>query len=563
MHIRHSKLLAPVIVLLLTIGAIAAVWALVAQAESRREAQVQIGSLTLAVADLRSAPFAADSHAGGSAAEVAAKVQSDEATISRGLDARSQAGVPTHLLTQARAALAAMKPVATEVFQIAVSKGGLAGGGGRVPTLQGLINTQAQVLSGMLGKIARADAEGAARARTQTELGATGAMLLLLAAFAFFYFHSVSAHGAVQRLVAEKEDMLGVSRGEARTDALTQLGNRRALASDLAKAIAQPDEPDELLLAMFDMDGFKQYNDTFGHSAGDSLLHRLGGRLAGAVAPFGSAYRMGGDEFCTLARCSPLTAAKLVDDAVAALEDSGAGWHIGCSHGVAWMPSEARTGSQALKLADERMYAEKDGSSSASRQVTDALLQVITEQNSYLDGHVERVSELSGTLAEALGEPEHEVQRIRLAARLHDVGKTAIPAAIIDKPGPLHGAEWESMCRHPLIGERIVLAAPSLAPAAELIRSSHERVDGHGYPDELVGDGIPLGARVIAVCDAFDAMTSDRIYQCGTRTEDEALEELERQAGGQFDPAIVEAFCSEIRLRHASAGKPPASPVIA
>ena len=310
---------------------------------------------------------------------------------------------------------------------------------------------------------------------------------------------------------------------------------------------------------MFDLDGFKQYNDTFGHPAGDALLHRLGGRLASAAAPRGSAYRMGGDEFCTLARCTPLTGAKLVDDAVAALEDHGAGWHIGCSHGVAWMPSEASTESQALNLADERMYSKKESRSSASRQVTDALLQVITEQNSYLDDHVERVSELSGALAKALGEPEHEVQRIRLAARLHDVGKTAIPAAILDKPGPLDGPETEFMRHHPVIGERIAMAAPALVPTAELIRSSHERVDGNGYPDELVGDDIPLGARIIAVCDAFDAMTSDRVYQRATRTEDEALEELEQQAGAQFDPAIVEAFCSEIRIQRA-AGKRLAAP---
>ncbi len=557
-HIRHSKLLAPVVVVLLTIGAIGAVWGLVAQAESRRQAQVQIGSLRLSVADLQSAPFTADPRAGGSPDKVAIRIQTDEATISRGLEARSQTGVPSSLLAAGRTALAAIEPVVTQVFRIAAGKGGLAGAGARVPILDGAILTQTGVLSRALGKISRTDADEAASARAQIELGATGAMLLLLVAFAFFYFRSVAAREAVERLASENEHLLDVSRGEARTDALTQLGNRRALAIDLASAIAQPHGSDELLLAMFDLDGFKQYNDTFGHPAGDSLLHRLGGRLSTAAAPFGSAYRMGGDEFCTLARCSPSTAAKLVDDAVAALEDHGAGWHIGCSHGIAWMPSEARTESQALNLADERMYAKKESRSSASRQVTDALLQVITEQNPYLDDHVERVSELSGTLAKALGEPEYEIQRIRQAARLHDIGKAAIPAAILDNPGPLDGPEWEFMRRHPMIGERIVMAAPALAPTAELIRSSHERVDGHGYPDELTGEDIPLGARIIAVCDAFDAMTSNRAYQQSKGTEDEALEELGREAGAQFDPAIVEAFCSEIRHRHAAAATPPA-----
>jgi two-component system cell cycle response regulator len=122
------------------------------------------------------------------------------------------------------------------------------------------------------------------------------------------------------------------------------------------------------------------------------------------------------------------------------------------------------------------MYANKASRSSASRQVTDALLQVITEQNASLDEHLERVSQLAGTLAVALGQPDHEVRRIRLAAKLHDVGKTAIPAAILAKPGPLDEREWEFMRRHPSIGARIVSAAPALKNTAELIHPSHERI---------------------------------------------------------------------------------------
>jgi HD-GYP domain-containing protein (c-di-GMP phosphodiesterase class II) len=239
----------------------------------------------------------------------------------------------------------------------------------------------------------------------------------------------------------------------------------------------------------------------------------------------------------------------LLDDAVAALQDGGEGWYIGCSHGAAWIPSEAATAAEALELADERMYANKASRSSASRQVTDALLQVITEQNVCLDEHVERVSELAGTVAESLGEPEHEVWRVRLAAQLHDIGKTAIPAAILDKPGPLDEREWEFMRRHPLIGERIVLAAPALVGTAPLIRSSHERLDGGGYPDRLIGEEIPLGSRIIAVCDAFDAMTSDRGYRRSISIA-AALEELKRHAGTQFDPAVVAAFSEAIAAPH-------------
>jgi two-component system, cell cycle response regulator len=309
-----------------------------------------------------------------------------------------------------------------------------------------------------------------------------------------------------------------------------------------------------------DLDGFKQYNDSFGHAAGDALLHRMGRRLAAAAAQHsGAVYRMGGDEFCLLARVSPDVAEQLLDDTLAALQIGGQGWHVGCSQGAAWIPSEAVTESQALKLADERMYANKASRSSASQQVTDALLQVITEQIGDIDEHVERVSTLAAAVAQTLGEPEYEVLRIRQAARLHDVGKTAIPAAILEKPGPLDDGEWEFMRRHPLIGERIALAAPALATTAALIRSSHERVDGHGYPDGLAGADIPLGSRIIAVCDAFDAMTSDRPYRHAMSV-DGALDELNRSAGTQFDPAVVEAFCTAA-VRCSASAQPHASPV--
>jgi diguanylate cyclase (GGDEF)-like protein len=345
--------------------------------------------------------------------------------------------------------LAAIEPVVTSIYRIAVGKGGLVGGGSRVTRLQGLMVVHALALSGVLGKIGLADAARAASARTQTKLGAAAAMLLLLIAFAYFYLRSSSAREAVQRLAREKEALLRASRVEARTDALTHLGNRRALASNLTSAFAAPRESRELLFAMFDLDGFKLYNDTFGHLAGDALLQRLGGRLAATTQPSGAAYRMGGDEFCVLARVSAESAEQLLNDTVAALQDDGDGWHVGCSHGAVWIPSEAATESQVLKLADERMYANKTNRSSASQQISDVLLQVITEQSIPLDDHVERVSQLAGAIAETLGEPEHEVARIRLAARLHDVGKTAIPAAILDKPGPLDEREWKFVHRHP------------------------------------------------------------------------------------------------------------------
>ena len=544
MHIKRSKLLVPLVALVLTVGAIVGVWLLVERGSSSRDAQVQVSSLALSVADLGIAPFNADPATGGSAKASLAKITADEAAISRALTARSQVGVPAGLLASGRADVAALKPVVASIYRIA-THGGLSAAGARVPKLDGLLIARSAVLSGVLGKIGRTDAARAGHVRVQIKLGAALAMLLLLMAFAYFYFRSVAAREAVDRLAREKGR-------EARTDALTGLGNRRALEDDFDRAVAELAGSDELLFAMFDMDGFKQYNDTFGHAAGDALLQRVGGRLADATEQAGAAYRMGGDEFCMLVRCSGDSAERLLDAAAAALQESGEGWQVDCSQGAVWIPSEAADEGEALKLADERMYAHKASRSSASRQVTDVLLQVITEQNAYVDHHVDRVSELCGAVAQALGQPQGEVARVRLAGQLHDIGKTAIPAAILDKPGPLDEQEWEFMRRHPLIGQRIALAAPALASTATLIRSSHERIDGAGYPDGLIGDDIPLGSRIVAVCDAFDAMTSERPYR-GAVGIDDAIKELKRCAGTQFDPNIVETLCTLTARTHAPA----------
>ena len=364
--------------------------------------------------------------------------------------------------------------------------------------------------------------------------------------FAYFYVQS-------GRLARENDELLGVSREEASTDVLTGLGNRRALTNDLSQALAdaEPESP-ELLLAIFDLNGFKQYNDTFGHAAGDALLARLGSRLVETVAERGGGYRMGGDEFCVLASCLPDAAETLLDDSISALCDTGDGWHIDSSHGAVWVPSEATTASEALHMADERMYANKAGRSSTGRQIADVLLQVLSEQHNNLEVHGGHVADLSIEVAKTLGESDLAVQRIWLAATLHDIGKAAIPEALLNKPGPLDTQEWEFMHRHTVIGERIVLAAPALASTAPLIRSSHERVDGGGYPDGLQGEEIPLGSRIISACDAFDAMTTKRSYREGI-TAEAAITELRRCSGSQFDPRVIDALCAVSAAAHTPA----------
>jgi diguanylate cyclase (GGDEF)-like protein len=345
--------------------------------------------------------------------------------------------------------------------------------------------------------------------------------------------------------------MLRFSRDEALTDSLTDLGNRRALARDLEDLLpgesGAVDEP--LVLALYDLDGFKHYNDTFGHPAGDALLARLGHNLSACVWGRGRAFRMGGDEFCVLFEPGGDDPSALVESAAAALSESGEGFTIGCSYGSILLPEEAVEPAEALRIADQRMYAQKNaGRMSAGRQSKDVLLRALAERSPTLGGHLSGVADLAERTARRLGLPTAEVERIRHAAELHDVGKVAIPDDILSKTTPLDAAEWAFIHRHPLIGERIVASAPSLARVATLVRSTHERWDGTGYPDALAADAIPLGARIVAVADAYDAMTSARPY-AAPRSPRNAFDELRRCAGTQFDPAVVETFRAVIAAR--------------
>ncbi len=341
---------------------------------------------------------------------------------------------------------------------------------------------------------------------------------------------------------AENQRVLAGSRREARTDPLTGLGNRRSLMADLEEKLGEATPERRVGLVLFDLDGFKEYNDAFGHPAGDGLLVRLGERLEDAVHGHGRAYRLGGDEFCVVVHPGPAGLEVLADACVAALAEHGEGFDVTTSHGVVEAPMEVTTPTEALQLADRRMYARKgDRRVSAGRQSRDVLLRSLSERQPDLHVHLRGTADLALAVGRELGMHGEELDDVARAAELHDVGKIAIPDAILEKSGPLDETEWGFMRRHTIIGERILQAAPALRSVARLVRSSHERWDGVGYPDGLLGHEIPLGARVVAVCDAFDAMTTNRPYRQRIG-EPAALSELRRCAGTQFDPAVVEAF---------------------
>ena len=334
---------------------------------------------------------------------------------------------------------------------------------------------------------------------------------------------------------------------EAMTDALTGLSNRRRLLIDLDDAIARANTNRPCALMMFDLDGFKAYNDRFGHPVGDALLARLGRNLRRAVGDAGRAYRLGGDEFCVVA-CGPREElGALSESAHAALRDTGRGFDITSSFGLVLVPDEAPDTEHALNLADERLYEHKGESRRATvtKETGDALVAVLKECQPALDGHLNEVARLARDVGTRIGLRPAELAEITRAAELHDIGKVAVPSDILDKHGPLDEAEWDFVRQHTLVGDRILSAAPAMAPVAEVVRASHERFDGAGYPDGLAVCVIPLGARIVAVCDAYHAMTAGRPYRAAVGS-DQALGELRRCAGAQFDPEVVEAFCDMV-----------------
>ena len=235
-----------------------------------------------------------------------------------------------------------------------------------------------------------------------------------------------------------------------------------------------------------------------------------------------------------------------------ALAEAGEGFSIGASYGCVVLPDEAQTSADALAVADVRMYARKNASRpSAGRQTTDVLVRVQSERSPSLGPHVSEVGELAEATGARFGLSEYQLGLLRQAAELHDVGKIAIPDAILDKPGKLTDDEWALMREHTVIGERILTAAPALHDVAVIVRASHERFDGKGYPDGLAGDAIPLEARIINAADALCAMTSDRPYHTA-RSYEGALDELRRCSGSQFDPAVVDALIDAVSKRPAA-----------
>jgi two-component system, cell cycle response regulator len=343
----------------------------------------------------------------------------------------------------------------------------------------------------------------------------------------------------------ENRRLYELTHAEATTDALTGLANRRQLLTDLDRRLSSDPVPTTLLM-LFDLDGFKGYNDTFGHPAGDALLTRLGAKLATVPGKRGTAYRLGGDEFCLVATVGSDDVESLIDRACEALTDVGEGFEIGSSFGAVMLPDEARDSSHVLQTADERLYAQKYSRRGESDRTMAALLEALSIREPDLQAQLADVGALSADVGRMLGLRRDELDELERAARLHDLGKLAVPDEILHKPGPLDEREWAFVRQHTIVAERILRASPALRSVATVVRSSHENWDGSGYPDGIAGEEIPLGARIIRACNAYVAMTSDRPYRVAL-SRDEAVDELTRLAGTEFDATVVRVLVARVR----------------
>jgi HD-GYP domain-containing protein (c-di-GMP phosphodiesterase class II) len=260
---------------------------------------------------------------------------------------------------------------------------------------------------------------------------------------------------------------------------------------------------------------------------------------------------MGGDEFCVLLTASEPELRRISD----ALSEGGEGFVVTSAYGAAVIPDDASTVSAALSVADERLYAHKEMLAEIRRGTAhEPLLRTLAEREPELRAHVADVSSLAVRVGEQLGLARDELEVLRLAAELHDVGKLAIPDIVLQKAAALDATEWSFIHSHTLIGQRILSAAPALRPVGAVVRSTHENWDGTGYPDGLAGEAIPLAARIISACDAYAAMTSDRPYRAA-RTQEDAICELRRCAGHQFEPNVVDLLCEALAAEEEPAAK--------
>ncbi len=388
--------------------------------------------------------------------------------------------------------------------------------------------------------------------------------------------------GRLERSINDVSATLTETHSAATTDLLTQVSNRGTILSMLFTEVDRAVRHGRpLSVAFVDLDHFKVINDTHGHQAGDLVLRGVAGLFEQSLRHSDAVGRYGGEEFMVvLPETGPEDAAQvaeklrlLVQRHVFTIGDDVM-LSVTVSVGIAGGQGKSLRAESLVRDADHAMYSAKSlgrnqtyvfaepnddarvpsapisaaGRARAlevaavARQATEAALSDVISPLAHYRG---RPSILIATIGVAIGNdlelPANEIERIRIASLLHDIGKVAVPAQILEKPSALSSVEWESVKQHPRIGQLILDESGGLLEAGKIILHHHERFGGHGYPHGLRGRDIPLGSRIVSIADAYDAMIQDRPYKRAI-SHDEALHELHRHAGTQFDPELVEVF---------------------
>ena len=329
-------------------------------------------------------------------------------------------------------------------------------------------------------------------------------------------------------------------------DTLTGLGNERKLMRDMGTAPASAGAAGTHL-TVFDLEGFKHYNDSYGRACGDVMLRRLAGRLAAAIGPDAEAYRTQGDEFAVLDRGPAAAVAATVERAASALVELGEGFMIRAWHGSVSLPEDTEFPGDALKLADQRLQQHRHDPRTA--QTPELALRTATRvpiaEPAYGPG------DLARQVGERLGIAGDELSDLVAATELRDVGMMAVPDSVQLVEGGLSLDDRRLIRLHTVVGERLLTANFGMGSVAAIVRSSHEQFDGRGYPDALAGDDIPLAARVVFACGVFSDLTAERPHRHALSPA-EAFAEVRRHAGVQFDPAVIDALVQVVQVTTAA-----------